>query len=251
LSYADIPTVPSAWELDGVLVVNVKALTKRRQLIKARLARYGLVAEYVLEHDAHEITPELDEQYYVKDSGLTMGHKSCALKHIAILQRVVARGWQHCLVLEDDAMLQPGFKEGVGNALRELDRDYSDRATVAFIGSGGNWYTPRSQRKRGQALYPAQKGRFTDSYIIGAGTAARRLNWLSRNKMRGAIDNEFDRMDTELGIEMLWLEPTVVEQGTKRGLFNSTLEGRWPAAIQACLHGFERFRRKYVYQLWR
>jgi hypothetical protein len=69
--------------------------------------------------------------------------------------------------------------------------------------------------------------------------------------MRGAIDNEFDRMDTELGIRMLWLEPTVVEQGTKLGRFGSTLEGRWPAPIQGVLHRLERFRRKYLYQLWR
>jgi glycosyl transferase family 25 len=251
LDYANIPLLTAAWGLDGILVVNVKAFTERRRHIEQELARFGLVAEYVLEHDAHEITPELDEQYYLENTALTMGHKSCALKHIAILQRIVARGWQHCLVLEDDAMLQSGFKEGVANALNELNGRYLHTASVTYLGSGGNWYTPRSQRKRGQSLYPARKGRFTDSYIIGAGTAARRLNWLARNKMRSAIDNEIDRMDTELGIEMLWLEPTVVEQGTKRGLFDSTLEGRWPARVQAGLHLFERFRRKYVYQLWR
>ena len=66
-----------------------------------------------------------------------------------------------------------------------------------------------------------------------------------------AIDNAFDQMDRELGIQLLWLEPTVVEQGTKRGLFGSTLEGRWPAPVQAFLHGWEKFRRKYIYQLWR
>jgi glycosyl transferase family 25 len=50
---------------------------------------------------------------------------------------------------------------------------------------------------------------------------------------------------------MLWLEPTVVDQGTKQGLFNSTLEGRWPSAVQGFLHAWEKFRRKYLYQLWR
>ncbi|MBV6303305.1 glycosyltransferase family 25 protein [Candidimonas humi] len=253
MDYAQIPVSTAAWGLNGILVVNVKAYADRRAHIEGELARFGLHGELVLEHDADEITPEIDSLYYRPEAGerLTKGHKSCGLKHVAIMQRIVARGWRHCLVLEDDAVLLPGFRRGVDAALRELDRDYSGAATVCYIGCGGNWYTPRSQRRPGQSLYPATKGRLADSYIIGADAARLRLDWIARNKMRGAIDNEFDRMDTELGIRMLWLEPTVVEQGTKLGRFGSTLEGRWPAPIQGALHRLERFRRKYLYQLWR
>ena len=253
MDYAQIPVATAAWGLDGILVVNVKAFTDRRAHIEGELARFGLRGELVLEHDAEEIGPELDSLYYLPEAGsrLSKGHKSCGLKHVAIMQRIVARGWRHCLVLEDDAVLLPGFRRGVEAALRELQRDYAHVPTVSFIGCGGNWYTPRSQRRPGQSLYPATKGRFTDSYIIGAEAAQLRLDWIARNKMRAAIDNEFDRMDTELGIRVLWLEPTVVEQGTKLGKFGSALDGRWPAPVQGVLHRIERFRRKYLYQLWR
>ncbi|TAL75484.1 MAG: glycosyltransferase family 25 protein [Burkholderiaceae bacterium] len=251
MSYEEVPIQTGAWGLDGICVVNVKAYADRRAHIQKELQRFGLVGEFVWEHDADEITSELDDQYYLKNLPLTNGHKSCGLKHIAIMQRVVARRWQYCLVLEDDAILHRDFRHGVENALRELKRDYANVPYVAFIGSGGNWYTPRSQRKKGRYLYPAPKGRFTDSYIIGAGAARMRLEWITQHKMRSAIDNAFDIMDAELGIRLLWLEPTVVEQGTKRGMFKSTLEGRWPAPVQAALHAWEKFRRKYVYQLWR
>lgn len=251
MNLAEPPLPTAAWGLDGICVVNVKAFTDRRAHIEKELSRFGLQGEFVLEHDAHEITPQLNDQYYLENPRLTNGHKSCGLKHIAIMQRVVQRGWQHCLVLEDDAVLHRNFRQGIENALRELHSHHSGTPTVAFIGSGGNWYTPRSQRKKGQHLYPARKGRFTDSYIIGAHAAKLRLDWIAQNKMRNAIDNAFDQMDTELGIKLLWLEPTVVEQGTKLGLFNSALEGRWPAPVQAFLHRWERLRRKYVYQVWR
>lgn len=251
MNYKEVPIQTGAWGLDGICIVNVKAFTERRAHIEKELRRFGLVGELVLEHDANEITPELDDRYYLPNPQLTNGHKSCGLKHVAIMQRVVDRGWRYCLVLEDDAILQRDFRQGIENALRELKRDYANTPAVAFIGCGGNWYTPRSQRKKGQHLYPARKGRFTDSYIINAEAAQARLDWIARNKMRNAIDNAFDIMDAELGIQMLWLEPTVVEQGTKRGLFNSTLEGRWPSAIQGLLHSWEKFRRKYLYQLWR
>jgi len=251
LDYTTIPVQTAAWGLDGILIVNVKSFTDRRIHIENELARFGLRGELVLEHDAHEITPEMDEQHYLDNPELTFGHKSCGFKHIAILQRIVQRGWEHCLVLEDDAMLSKGFQRGVENALRELKRDYAETASVVYIGSGGNWYTPRSQRRAGRFLYPARKGRFADSYIIGARAAAMRLDWIRNHKMDDAIDNEFDRMDRDLGIQMLWLEPTVVEQGTKYGLFSSSLEGRWPPYVQRWLHLMEKFRRKYVYQLWR
>lgn len=251
MGYAEIPIQTTAWGLDGICIVNVKAFTERRAHIEQELQRFGLQGEFVWEHDAHEITPELDDRYYLDNPQLTNGHKSCGLKHVAIMQRVVARGWSYCLVLEDDAVLHRDFRQGVENALRELKRDHAHKPSVAFIGSGGNWYTPRSQRRKGQHLYRARKGRFTDSYIINARAARMRLDWIAQNKMRHAIDNAFDIMDTELGVQMLWLEPTVVEQGTKRGLFNSTLEGRWPSPVQACLHAWEKFRRKYVYQIWR
>lgn len=251
MDYTEIPTQTAAWGLDGIVVVNVKAFTDRRAHIEKELRRFGLLGEFVLEHDADEITPELDNRYYSENPQLTFGHKSCGLKHIAIMQRIVQRGWNACLVLEDDAILQSGFKRGVESALREMQARYDGIAHVVYIGSGGNWYTPRSQRNSGQCLYPAAKGRFTDSYIIGAQAAGMRLGWLENNKMHEPIDNEFDRMDKQLGIHILWLEPTVVEQGTKYGLFNSSLEGRWPPLVQRCLHTMEKIRRKYIYQLWR
>lgn len=251
MNYSEPPTPTAAWGLDGICVVNVKTFTERRAHIERELKRFGLTGEFIFEHDANEITPELDAHYYLPNPNLTNGHKSCGLKHIAIMQRVVARNWDYCLVLEDDAILDKNFRQGVENALRELKQNYAGKACVTFIGSGGNWYTPRSQRKKGQHLYPAKKGRFTDSYIIGKEAAQQRLDWIAQHKMGNAIDNAFDQMDRELGIQLLWLEPTVVEQGTKRGLFGSTLEGRWPAPVQAFLHGWEKFRRKYIYQLWR
>lgn len=241
----------AAWGLDGICVVNVKAFTQRRAHIERELARVGLVGELVLEHDADEIDAAINTQYFRPDALLPNGHKSCGMKHVAIMQRMLARGWRYCLVLEDDAILLGGFQQGVERALLELQRDHAGTACVAFLGCGGNWYTPRSQRRKGQSLYPASKGRFTDSYIINAEAAQQRLDWIARNKIGHAIDNAFDVMDAELGIRLLWLEPTVVEQGTKCGRFQSSLEGRWPSLVQAGLHGWEKFRRKFVYQLWR
>ncbi|HQR19352.1 MAG TPA: glycosyltransferase family 25 protein [Burkholderiaceae bacterium] len=234
--------------LDAILIINVKAFVERRRHVEAQLARFNLAGEFIHDFDADEITPELDHRWFA-GTELNRGQKSCALKHIDVLKRVAAHGWQHCLVLEDDVVLADGFTEGVRAALDETRRE--PRPYVIFIGAGGNFYTPASQREPGRRIYPAAKGRFTDSYIIGAQEAALRLARIEAQPMAKPIDVVFDTVDREAGIRCLWLEDPVVEQGSKLGVFRTSLEAAPPNWLQGLRYRLERMRRKYLYQLWR
>jgi glycosyl transferase family 25 len=234
--------------LDAILIINVKAFVERRRHVEAQLARFGLHGEFVHEFDADEITPDLDRRWFAGEE-LNRGQKSCALKHVAVLQRVVERSWQHCLVLEDDVVLADGFPEGALAALAET-RD-EPRPYVIYLGAGGNFYTPASQRRPGQRIYPATKGRFADSYIIGAQEAALRLARIEAQPMTKPIDVVFDTIDRAAGIRCLWLEDPVVEQGSKLGVFRTSLEAAPPNWLQGLRYRLERLRRKYLYQLWR
>jgi len=234
--------------LDAILIINPKSFVERRRHVEAQLARFGLRGEFIHEFDADEITAEQDRRYFTGDE-LSRGQKSCALKHVEALQRIADRGWQRCLVLEDDVVLADGFIAGVQAALAET-RDLP-HPFVVYIGAGGNFYTPASQRQPGRRIYPAQKGRFADSYIAGAEEARLRLARIRAEPMRKPIDNIFDMIDRQAGIGFLWLEDPVVEQGSKLGIFRSALESAPPNWLQGLRHRLERFRRKYLYQLWR
>lgn len=235
-------------QLERIYLINVRSFTDRLAHASAELARFGLSAEPVHEWDAADLTAEIEARFF-NPGELSPGQKSCSLKHVAALQRIVARGEQHALVLEDDVVLADGFAEGVADALAEAARH--PQPQVIFIGCGGNFYTPRSQRQPGQRLYPARRGRFADSYIIGHDAARLRLDWIGQQRISIPIDNQFEVIDRETGITMLWLEDPVVEQGSKLGLFTTTLEPAKPNWLQRILFKLERFRRKYVYQLWR
>jgi glycosyl transferase family 25 len=238
----------AALGLDAIYVVNVRSFVERRLHVEAQLARFGLRGELLHEWDAEDITPEVDARWFA-GSGLNRGQKSCALKHLSILQRVAAAGRQHCLVLEDDVVLADDFVEGVRAALAET-RD-APRPYVIYLGAGGNFYTPASRRVPGRRIYEAAKGRFTDSYIIGAQEAALRLAAIERAPMTQPIDVVFDRVDSAAGIRFLWLEDPVVEQGSKLGVFRTSLEAAPPNWLQGLRYRLERLRRKYFYQLWR
>ena len=69
--------------------------------------------------------------------------------------------------------------------------------------------------------------------------------------MTKPIDVTFEAIDRDRGIRFLWLEDPVVEQGSKLGMFRTTLEDSPPNWLQALRYRFERLRRRYLYQLWR
>jgi len=238
----------SALGLDAILIINVRRFTERRRHVEAQLARFGLHGEFVHEWDAEDITPEADRRHFA-GSALNAGQKSCALKHLAALRRVVTKGWQRCLVLEDDVVLAPDFADGVRAALAET-RD-SPRPFVIYLGAGGNFYTPASRRQPGRRIYEAQKGRFADSYVIGAEEARLRLARIESAPIEKPIDNVFEAVDRAAGIRFLWLEDPVVEQGSKLGLFRTSLEPAPPNWLQGLRYRLERLRRKFLYQLWR
>jgi len=234
--------------LDRILVLNVKAFTGRRQFMERQLAEFGLSAEFVTDWDIEELTPEILSLTFGTD-GLTPGQQSCALKHVEALHRIAAAGNRQALVLEDDAVFSSDFRLGITRALQQSERFPGHK--VIYIGSGGNFFTPKSQRRPGQYLYPGHRGRFADSYIIDSATAQIRLNWIAENRIAQPIDNQFETIDKALGIQMLWLEEPVVEQGSKNGLFRSALESDPPPWLKGWLFRWEKLKRKYIYQLWR
>ncbi len=234
--------------LDQIYVLNVKKFTQRRRFMEQQLARFSMEAEFIFDWDADELTDELIEQYFTGDE-LSRAQMSCAMKHVTALQKIAANTGQFNLVLEDDAVFTPDFATGVQHALQQSGQFPGDK--VIYIGSGGNFFTPKSQRVEDQHLYIGSRGRFADSYIIDHETAQKRLDWIAGHKISEPIDNQFEIIDRQLDIQIVWLEDPVVEQGSKNGLFDSALEKAPPSWLQGILFRWEKLKRKYIYQLWR
>ncbi|MGR8929486.1 MAG: glycosyltransferase family 25 protein [Gammaproteobacteria bacterium] len=235
-------------ELDRIFVLNVKKFSSRREFMEQQLRRFGLDADFIFDWDVEDLNAEIIAEYFKNDQ-LSPAQQSCALKHVLALQKIASGDYQFALVLEDDAVFGDDLKIGLQRAMEQSRQFPGDK--VIYIGSGGNFYTPKSQRKPGQYLYPGHRVRFADSYILDSSTAQKRLNWINAHKISAPIDNQFEAMDKELGIQTLWLEDPVVEQGSKNGLFQSALEHDPPPWLKGILFGWEKLKRKYIYQLWR
>jgi glycosyl transferase family 25 len=234
--------------LAHIFVLNVKKFEQRRAFMEQQLSAVGMQAEFIFDWDVDDLNGDIIARYFADDNKLSPAQKSCALKHVSALQKV-AGGNGYALVLEDDAVLSKDFKIGLRHALDQSGQFPGEK--VIYIGSGGNFFTPKSQRKPGQYLYIGNRGRFADSYIIDSATAQKRLDWINAHKISEPIDNQFESIDKQLGIKIVWLEEPVVEQGSKNGLFNSALEAAPPLWLKAILFRWEKLKRKYIYQIWR
>ncbi|MDP3091283.1 MAG: glycosyltransferase family 25 protein [Nitrospira sp.] len=230
--------------LDGILVINPRDFVDRRRSIERQLQSLDLKYEFIHSYDAGDWDATIASRYFT-DSLLSPGQQSCALKHLQALRLIVERNWQRALVLEDDALLAGQFVPRLQAALKESSSIASPH--VLFIGSGGNLYTPRRLKVPGRHLYKSTRGRLGEAYVLGSQAARLRIGWIEQRGIIFPIDNLFERIDRELGIAMYWLEPPIVEQGSKNGHFRSVLEPAPPNFVRRVTSVFQKIRRKYLY----
>lgn len=229
--------------LDGILVINPRNFTERRQSIERQLQPLGVPYEFLHVYDIDDLTAEVTKQYF-RNTLLHPGQQSCALKHLQALRLICERNWQRALVLEDDALLLDKFSDELSATLEESAGLPGPH--VVFVGSGGNQYIPRRMRVSGQRLYRSTRGRLAEAYVIGSQTARLRIEWIEQHGIPLPIDNLFEQIDRECEIAMYWLEPPIVEQGSKNGRFRSVLEPAPPNYIRRVQSILQKIRRKYL-----
>ncbi|MEK7337145.1 MAG: glycosyltransferase family 25 protein [Nitrospirota bacterium] len=235
---------PASWSLDGILVINPRDFVDRRRSIERQLQPLGLAYEFIHSYDVADLDAAITARYFTSEL-LSPGQRSCALKHLQALRLIAERNWKRALILEDDAFLATQFVPMLQRAIRESA--HFDFPYVLLVGSGGNQYTSRKKLVSGQCLYRSDRGRLTEAYLLGSQAARLRVEWIERHGISVPIDNQFDQIDREQSIRLYWLEPPVVEQGSKTGRFRSVLEPSPPNMIRRVTSALQKVRRKYLY----
>jgi glycosyl transferase, family 25 len=240
----------AALEPDGpsmlpAYVIHAKSLPERTEHIQRELDRAGIPFEWVLDFDADEITPEADAAWFAPGADLTIRQKSCALKHVVAMQRIVGRGQDLALIFEDDAQLVPDFTDRLKRVLDEAAR--WPRPHILHLGAATNFYIPASQLRPGQIIYPGNRVRNMEAYVLGTIEAQARLDWITRHPMSEPIDIAFNTGDPAMGIPFLWPEPPLAEQGSLNGVFKSSLDRKGHGQARLRIQfAVQKFRRRYL-----
>ena len=104
---------------------------RRRRNVQRVIADGGLDIEIFPAVDGLELTSADVERLIRRGrldaeraAGLKRGQIACALSHVGVLERVVGRGLERALVLEDDVRLEPDFCGRLDAALSETPPDF-------------------------------------------------------------------------------------------------------------------------------
>jgi glycosyl transferase family 25 len=236
-----------AQRIQAVYVIHARKYVERGNHMRAHLAQFGIPFEIIETFDADHISEADLKRYVSPESKLSPALVSSVFKHIEALRRMVASDVQRALIFEDDVVLHPQFNEHLNRFLDEADR--FDHAYSIQIGCANNMFVPKRLLQPSQHLYPADQVRAADSFIVNHEAARLRLEWLERNKFFEPADHLYNRTDREMGIRFYWSDPTIVEQGSMNGMFQSTLcdkrsrmqlwQMKWKFTLQ-------RWRKKYI-----
>ncbi|HSY16778.1 MAG TPA: glycosyltransferase family 25 protein [Candidatus Acidoferrales bacterium] len=237
--------------IGGVYVVHARRFTDRAVQMKAQLGKLDIPFEFIEPYDADVLDAGALELFSDSKRAMTRGQKSCTLKHLEALRKIVAGGYKYGLVFEDDAILDPQF-------LPELEKVVAEAQSInhphaIYLGIGSNMFVPWRKLRRGRRLYEAEVSRCAEAYLIGAEAARIRLDWVEKHKMDRPVDHVFTQIDRETGIRMYWSNPATVVQGSMNGFYFSTQEGGtrlarlWQFKLRFEL---QRLRRKYIYRFF-
>lgn len=209
--------------IDKVFVLHVKkGYEDREKFIIDQFRTFNIDFEFILDGDIGDLTDDVIKTYFSEDMHGRLPAMSCAMKHILAHERIVAGNYRNALIFEDDVVLDRQFETVFNQCMKEVE-NLPGEACV-YYSNACNMYVPASRITKGRCLYKADKSRAADSYSISRTVAEKRLDFIRKNKCSHPIDHQFNHMDPILCIASYWCHPTIVEQGSMNGLFDSAID---------------------------
>lgn len=213
-----------------IYVTHYTPLKERKRFQLEQLIKLSLTNSIFIEkHDRENL--EADDLIKFNKEKLRLGTVSLFRKHIYAMELIQTSNFKYNLVLEDDAVLDKDFASKLTKGLEQLPDDYD----MVFLGDGCGLHIESSKIKEGQFIYkkcrePTNWGgnggtRCTDSMIISKKCATKICKCyesMKKNSISLPIDWWLNEVIRYLKLEIYWMEPTIITQGSEQGKFKSS-----------------------------
>ena len=212
-----------------IYIMHYTPLKERKIFMVKQCNKHSLKHKFIEIFDRENLTYE-DLKIFNKKK-LTLGEISLFKKHINTYKKIMNSDYKYNLIFEDDVILNENFNEILYKGLKQLPNNYD----MLFIGSGANLHIPKSMIIPNKLIYkksiePTSWGgngatRCCDSYLVSKKCAKKLINYISK-----LLDTEIDlpldwwlnEVIRDLNLEIYWMEPTIVVQGTESGKYKSS-----------------------------
>lgn len=214
-------------------LINLDEAKDRLAHMREELARVGLDFERIpavrgsalsAEERARSFSP-VRSFVASKARRLKDGEIGCALSHLAVYRKMIARGEDVALVLEDDVRLTDRFKAVLARALSKIDVSKPEIVLFSSI-----W--EKCDAMRESEIHLVKSMCCTDAYLVTQ-PAARLI--LKANFPVITVADAYRRWRRRLGLRLFQVFPPVIEQDAVS--FGSAI-GESPRVSNGLLRGF-------------
>ncbi|KRW95547.1 glycosyltransferase family 25 protein [Paracoccus sp. PXZ] len=224
-----------------VYLINLDGSDERLRSASGQLNHAGQVFQRVPAFDGRKLRVD---QFLDYDAGAALrylgrpmrgGEIGCYLSHLDCARRFLASGAEHCIVLEDDMQLQPGYAEGVRKVLAWLGRQDLDWDLINIGANRHKIYTAIHEFDAGgqqHALTRAHYFPMTTTALIWSRQGARAFV-AEHGAIFAAVDNYFRHWLTRTDRGLAVWPPLVTTTGAESeiagaGRNRRSAEGRHP-----------------------
>ena len=168
-----------------VIVIHVRGQIEREAFMQKQLDALGWPYHYVLDGDVADLTPAILDRYFLNDG-----------KHL---------------------LLYPTFKALFLKSMDEYAAQYAQLPFIANYEESSLLLVPRSQRKRGQILYPASRDRYAGCYYLNKYAANVIMEYVQSNKSDTTSDCLHNRLVHQGLLKYYWSYPCLACQCSADG----------------------------------
>ena len=215
-----------------VYIIHYTPLKERKIFLLDQINKHSLNYHFIEDYDREKL---LDKDLKIFDKNLSRSLCGLTLAHIDSYRKIINNDYKYNLIIEDDVIFDSQFKDKLKKGLKQLPDSYD----MLFIGDGCDLHIPKNQLRPSKFVYKkcnektkwggGGATRCTDSYLVSKKCAKKLINYVSQLKEHSVIspiDWWLNKIIKDLNLQIYWMEPTIVTQGSGSGSikkYNSSL----------------------------
>jgi len=210
-----------------IFIIHYDKLINRKEKILQQMNKFNLDFEFISNHGKDKLTIEDRRKF----KNLRDGEISVALHHIECYKRIVCDNLNEALILEDDVLLRDNFVFLLDLYIKQLPQNWN----MLFIGDGCGLHINNKLFIKNQFIYKKENSVFgkpnegatrcLDSYLINKKTAEIIVEKLNMPNYTILVPADFwmNCVIRNNNFNVYWAEPTIVTQGSEKGVYKSSL----------------------------
>jgi len=200
-----------------IFIVHYDKLVERKEIIIKQLSKYNFDYEFISNKGKNKLT--IDDKK--KFRNIHDGEISVTLHHIECFKKIVENNLEFALILEDDIFLSQNFGEALDFYMKQLPRNWD----MLFVGDGCGMHVDKNLLENEKYIYKSTKTRCLDSYLITNKCCKIILEKLRlpNYTILCPVDHWLNCVINNNGFNVYWAEPTIVTQGSEKGIYKSSL----------------------------